>query len=219
MIGRGRSAVVCLVGGAIAGAVACSLSGTDGLSGGPVGDASPGTSVAGETGPPGPPPDDGGTDDAPASGGPVNLLANGDFELGCSGGWGSPDAFLKIAESTAAHGGARSCRLCSEAFDAGSERRGSTVLSEASISWVRRMIQTGLPRHSMTSKDPGASWLTSTSTGAPAARARSEGHMLATKGTAAATPAAPPATEVATTSLRRFLFTFISSFMEMALFS
>ena len=31
--------------------------------------------------------------------------------------------------------------------------------------------------------------------------------------------AAPPTTEVATTSLRRFLFTFISSFMEMAWFS
>ena len=32
----------------------------------------------------------------------------------------------------------------------------------------------------------------STSTGAPAALARSEGHMLATNGTAAATPATPP---------------------------
>ena len=57
----------------------------------------------------------------------------------------------------------------------------------------------------------------STSTGAPAAFARSEGHMLTTKGTAAPTLAAPPTTEVATTRLRRVLSTFVSSFMEMAL--
>ncbi len=81
------------------------------------------------------------------------------------------------------------------------------------------MIHTGLPRHSTTAISPGAMWEMSASTGAPAALARSEGHMLATKGTAAATLAAPPATEVATTSLRRFLSTFISSFMEMAWFS
>ena len=55
----------------------------------------------------------------------------------------------------------------------------------------------------------------STSTGAPAALARSEGNMLATKGTAAPTPAAPPTTEVATTRLRRVLSTFICSLMEM----
>jgi len=55
------------------------------------------------------------------------------------------------------------------------------------------------------------------STGAPAARARSEGHMLATKGTAAPTPATPPATEVATTRLRRVLSTFVCSLMEMDL--
>jgi hypothetical protein len=41
--------------------------------------------------------------------------------------------------------------------------------------------------------------------------------MLATKGTAVATPATPPTTDVATTRLRRVLSTFVSSFMEMAL--
>jgi hypothetical protein len=57
----------------------------------------------------------------------------------------------------------------------------------------------------------------SMSTGAPAALARSEGHMLATNGAAAATVATPPATLVATTSVRRVLSTFSRSFMEMAL--
>jgi hypothetical protein len=43
----------------------------------------------------------------------------------------------------------------------------------------------------------------STSTGAPAARARSEGVRLATKGTAAPTASAPPAPAVAMSSRRR----------------
>jgi hypothetical protein len=43
----------------------------------------------------------------------------------------------------------------------------------------------------------------STSTGAPAARARALGFMLATKGTATATLATPPATLVAVTRKRR----------------
>jgi hypothetical protein len=43
---------------------------------------------------------------------------------------------------------------------------------------------------------------TSTSTGAPAALARSEGSMLATKGTSAATAPAPPTAAVATISRR-----------------
>src|SRR5438876_6262759 len=57
---------------------------------------------------------------------------------------------------------------------------------------------------------------TSTSTGAPAARARSDGHMLAAKGTAAPKPAAPPSAEVATMRLRRVLLTFSLSLMKMA---
>src|SRR3954462_6544688 len=64
---------------------------------------------------------------------------------------------------------------------------------------------------------PGVSLEISTSTGAPAAFARSEGHMLATKGTAAPTPAAPPTTEVAMRRLRRVLSTFPCSFMGMLL--
>src|SRR5262245_23557530 len=106
---------------------------------------------------------------------------------------------------------------CSEAFDAGSDSRGSAALSESSISFVRRMTHTGLPRHSTTSREPGAILLRSTSTGAPAARARSEGHMLTAKGTAAATPATAPTAEVATIILRRVLSGFSCSFMEMEL--
>jgi hypothetical protein len=41
--------------------------------------------------------------------------------------------------------------------------------------------------------------------------------MLATKGIAAPTVAAPPTTEVATTRVRRVLSTFSRSFMEMGL--
>ena len=54
----------------------------------------------------------------------------------------------------------------------------------------------------------------STSTGAPAALARSEGSRLETKGTAAPTVAAPPKTEVATTRLRLALSGFLLSFMS-----
>src|SRR5262245_2489422 len=104
---------------------------------------------------------------------------------------------------------------CSDAFDRGSESRGATDLSDASISCVRRITHTGLPRHSKTSMVPGAILLISTSTGAPAARARSEGHMLTANGTAAATPAAAPTAEVATRRLRRVLSGFSCSFMEM----
>ena len=56
--------------------------------------------------------------------------------------------------------------------------------SSAICSGVRRMIHTGLPRHSTVIFSPGLSPLMSTSTGAPAARARSEGWKLLTKGTA-----------------------------------
>lgn len=50
---------------------------------------------------------------------------------------------------------------------------------------------------------PGASLLTSASTGAPAARARSDGVKLATKGTAVAAAATAPTPEVAIRSRRR----------------
>ncbi len=67
---------------------------------------------------------------------------------------------------------------------------------------VRWMIQTGLPRHSTVIISPGPSLPISTSTGAPAALALSDGFMLRTKGTTAATVAAPPAAAVATSSRR-----------------
>jgi hypothetical protein len=44
------------------------------------------------------------------------------------------------------------------------------------------MIHTGLPRHSTVSFSPGLIALMSTSTAAPAARARSEGWKLLTNG-------------------------------------
>ena len=47
------------------------------------------------------------------------------------------------------------------------------------------------------------------------ARARSDGHMLAAKGTAAPKPAAPPTAEVAKIRLRRVLLTFSLSLMKM----
>src|SRR5688500_19907471 len=104
---------------------------------------------------------------------------------------------------------------CSEAFDCGSVRLGSTALSESIISLVRRITHTGLPRHSYTPSSPGASCEMSTSTAAPRALARSEGSMLATKGTAAPTVAAPPARDVATTRLRRVLSACTRYLMEM----
>src|SRR5574337_1246722 len=72
----------------------------------------------------------------------------------------------------------------------------SVVFKDASISGVRRRIQTGLPRHSTVIISPGPNLLISASTGAPAALARSDGVRLATNGTAVATAAAPPATVV-----------------------
>ena len=49
---------------------------------------------------------------------------------------------------------------------------------------MRRTIHTGWPRHSTVIFSPGLRPLMSASTGAPAARARSEGSKALTKGTA-----------------------------------
>src|SRR6476661_2136691 len=74
----------------------------------------------------------------------------------------------------------------------GSATSESVFFSDSSISGVRLRIHTGLPRHSTVTFSPGLSDEMSTSTGAPAALARSEGWKLATKGTAVnAAPAAP----------------------------
>lgn len=51
--------------------------------------------------------------------GTTNLLDNGTFESGCTGRWVSNDPFATITESSDAHGGSRSCQICSSAFDAG----------------------------------------------------------------------------------------------------
>jgi hypothetical protein len=94
---------------------------------------------------------------------------------------------------------------CSLRALAGSATRSLSAATIFSISGVRRTTHTGLPRHSTIIFWPGSSALMSTSTGAPAAFARSEGSMLATNGTAAA-PAATPAvaTVVAVRRKRRF---------------
>src|SRR5574338_249099 len=91
----------------------------------------------------------------------------------------------------------------------------SVIFKDASISGVRRRIQTGLPRHSTVIISPGASLPISASTGAPAALARSDGVRLATNGTAAATATAPPAADVATRSRRRLPSIFSSTLMTL----
>ena len=73
---------------------------------------------------------------------------------------------------------------CSGTSDFGSVTLSSAFFTASSISFVRRMIQTGLPRHSTTCSSPGARFEMSASTGAPAALARSEGHQLQANGTA-----------------------------------
>src|SRR5690606_22298842 len=97
---------------------------------------------------------------------------------------------------------------CCGLSDAGSLTLSSVLSSDASISGVRRRIHTGLPRHSTVIISPGASLLTSASTGAPAALARSDGVRLATNGTAVATAATPPAADVASSRVRRLLSIF-----------
>jgi len=65
------------------------------------------------------------------------------------------------------------------------------------------MIQTGLPRHSTVFFSPGFRSAMSTSTGAPAALARSDGVNVLTKGIAVATPATAPAPQVIAIQVRR----------------
>src|SRR5690606_17902211 len=79
----------------------------------------------------------------------------------------------------------------------------SRVFRPASCASVRCMIHTGLPRHSTVSISPSAILETSTSTGAPAARAFSDGAKELTKGTAVAAPAAPPTAQAEATQKRR----------------
>ncbi|OPZ04091.1 MAG: hypothetical protein BWZ09_02025 [Alphaproteobacteria bacterium ADurb.BinA305] len=97
---------------------------------------------------------------------------------------------------------------CCGFTELGSLTFSSVLSSEASISGVRRRIHTGLPRHSTVIISPGFSLLTSASTGAPAAFARSDGVRLATNGTAVATAATPPAADVASSRVRRLLSIF-----------
>src|SRR5690606_7579126 len=87
--------------------------------------------------------------------------------------------------------------------DWGSASSLSCFLRSASCVSVRCMIHTGLPRHSTVIISPGAILETSTSTGAPAARAFSDGAKELTKGTAVATPAAPPTAQADATQKRR----------------
>jgi hypothetical protein len=86
--------------------------------------------------------------------------------------------------------------------DFGSAIESSSLGSVSSICGVRLMIHTGLPRHSTVIIWPGSRLPISTSTGAPAALARSDGSMLERKGTSAAIAPTPPTAAVATTSRR-----------------
>src|SRR5207237_6222393 len=92
---------------------------------------------------------------------------------------------------------------CCGASDFGSASRGSSFGKLASISGVRLMSQTTLPRHSTSIFCPGSILLMSTSTGAPAAFARSLGCIDITNGTAVATTPMPPSVLVAMTRKRR----------------
>src|SRR5690606_15731424 len=85
----------------------------------------------------------------------------------------------------------------------GSASLESSLGSAASWASVRRRTQTGLPRHSTVVIWPGWSEVMSTSTGAPAARARSDGANELTKGTAVAAPATPPNAQATPTQVRR----------------
>ncbi|KAG0899101.1 hypothetical protein G6F63_015908 [Rhizopus arrhizus] len=65
------------------------------------------------------------------------------------------------------------------------------------------MIHTGFPRHSTVFMVPTGISPISTSTGAPAARAFSEGENVLTSGKAVATPATPPTAQAVVTQKRR----------------
>jgi hypothetical protein len=95
----------------------CSLGGLEGLSSGGVpadggASASPegGTPVVADADPPSSPD---AAADADADSGPINLLTNGDFELGCAG-WNAEyqKYFGFTSESGVARSGAGSCRFC-----------------------------------------------------------------------------------------------------------
>src|SRR5258708_7236799 len=88
-------------------------------------------------------------------------------------------------------------------FDCGSASSGSAFLTSASISSVRFRIQTGLPRQATVIRSPGLRPDISTSTGAPAALAFSDGANDPTNGTQAATPPIPPITVVVISQVRR----------------
>ena len=72
------------------------------------------------------------------------------------------------------------------------------------------MIHTGLPRHSTVSFSPGFRAEMSTSTGAPAALAFSEGWKLLTKGTAVNAPPTAPAQPEAISHVRLLASTGVS---------
>src|SRR5690606_29347684 len=85
----------------------------------------------------------------------------------------------------------------------GSASSASCLDSASTSAFVRRTIQTGLPRHSTVIIWPSARPEMSASTGAPAALAFSEGANEPTKGTAVATPATPPSVQADATQKRR----------------
>ncbi len=92
---------------------------------------------------------------------------------------------------------------CCGFAEAGSASSASWPCRAASISGVRRTTHTGLPRHSTVFTPPGGMSDTSTSTGPPAARARSLGANDETNGMAVATAATPPMAAVLMSQKRR----------------
>src|SRR5450830_1572927 len=107
---------------------------------------------------------------------------------------------LRERHSLRAYSGVNSSGL---RFESASATLPSVFFSDAIISGVRLMIHTGLPRHSTVFISPALRVEISTSTGAPAALARSDGWKVLTNAPAVAKPTTPPAAPVATSNPRR----------------
>jgi len=92
--------------------------------------------------------------------------------------------------------------------DFGSASSASSLDNSLTWAGLRRKTQTGLPRHSTVRISSGFISEISTSTGAPAALARSEGWKLSINGYKAAAAPQPPTAELAINQVRRSLSIF-----------
>ena len=100
---------------------------------------------------------------------------------------------------------------CCVSLEFGSARRAFIFGSVSSMPGVRLISHTTLPRHSTSIFWPGSIFEMSTSTGAPAAFARSLGQNDITNGVAAAIAPMPPTTLVAPIRNRRLLLSMFAA--------